>query len=347
MSRERLRALILDDGGLSEVRAALGDLGVTFLEAELGAEPLPEDGEFPLLVTTPARARALSDAAQTPRHHLHLVVAERDGELFDGVRCDFLVQRPVCPEVLRLLLERADYEGPERRRMTRVAIGIPVVVHTSGRSRELAMVQLSTGGCGLVTAQPLDLGAPVRIELPEDVTHPRRLELRGQVLSSRLVRTADGPNFDVSIVFEPLSLSERITLRAVMADQPIDFQPGKRARSGNAAPRRGTRRRPVEGSSGVARVVIGRDPTSEGMRIERDPALELGDAFELALYGGGSAQPIALRGRVEADDGDEGWRVAFEDVSSEAKATLEEWRLARSGRSSGSASFVIAEILED
>lgn len=346
MSRERLRALILDDGDLTEVRDALGHLGVTFLEAERGAEPVAEDGEFPLLVTTPARARALSDGDRKPRHHLHLVVAEHGGEAIDGVRCDFLVQRPVCPEVLRLLVERADYEGPERRRMTRVAIGIPVRVHTSGRSRELVMVQLSTGGCGLVTAQPLDMHAPVRIELPEEVTHPRRLELWGHVLSSRSVRTADGPNFDVSIAFEPLSLSDRITLRAAMAEQPIDFHPHRSAPAGSAPPRRGARRRLSLGRRGVSRVVIGRNPTGDGMRIERDPALALGDTFELAIYFGGHREPIAVCGRVEGDDGDEGWRIAFEDVSAEAKAALEDRRGTLSSDASESAGFVIAEILE-
>ena len=63
------------------MRDALGHMGVTFLEAERGAEPVAEDGEFPLLVTTPARARALSDGDRKPRHHLHLVVAEHGGDI--------------------------------------------------------------------------------------------------------------------------------------------------------------------------------------------------------------------------------------------------------------------------
>ena len=345
MSRQRLRALILDDGDLAEVRAALSDMGVTFLEAEAGAEPLAEDGEFPLMVTTPARARALAANGPGPRHHLHLVVADRHGEAIDGIRCDFLVQRPVNPEVLCLLVERADYEGPERRRMTRVAIGIPVVLDTDGDRLDLIMTQLSTGGCGLVTADPLELDAPVRLELPSELTHPRRLALKGRVLSSRIVTTADGPNFDISIAFEPLSLSDRVTLRSVMAEQPVDFRPRRSAEARGGAPRRGSRRRPVGGRTGVTRVVIGRDLTGDGMRIERDPALALGDAFGLALYCSGRGEAIGLRGHIEADD-DNGWRVAFDDVSPETKAALDALRVALPSGPHQDTGFVIAEILE-
>ena len=177
-----------------------------------------------------------------------------------------------------------------------------------------------------MTADPLELDAPVRLELPSELTHPRRLALKGRVLSSRSVTTADGPNFDVSIAFEPLSLSDRVTLRSVMAEQPVDFRP-----------RRGSRRRPVGGRTGVTRVVIGRDLTGDGMRIERDPALALGDAFGLALYCSGRGEAIDLRGHIEADDDDDGWRVAFDDVkfgdltlntlSGNAKFILPFWRI--------------------
>jgi hypothetical protein len=344
VSRQRLRALILDDGELRELRAALRDMGVPFLEAEAGAEPSPEDGEFPLLVTTPARARALS-AEAPPRHHLHLLVAERRGEPVADVRCDFLLRRPVNPEVLRLLVERAEYEGPERRRMTRVAIGIPVRLRAGDATRDLVMTQLSTGGCGLVTAAPLPEGSPVRLRLPTELTHPRRLEIAGRVLQSRAVITADGPNFDTSIAFDPLPLADRVSLRSLMAEQPVDFRPRRRKPSRREAPRRGGRRRADRGPEPVARVVIGRELSGHGIRIERDPCLALGDSFCLALHCDGRGDPLELSARIVADEQDAGWRVAFEDVTPAAKAALEALRERLPPNPHRDTGFVIAEIL--
>ena len=339
---EELQALILDDGELADVREAFEALGVRYRDEETTA------AEAPLLVTTPRRARAFHANGGPPRHHLHLVVNEPHGELLEGVHCDFLVERPVCAEVLRLLVERAGYEGPERRRMTRVALGVPVEIHTGGRARSGILAQLSIGGCGLVTSLPFDLDADVQLEIPEALVTPRKLELRGRVSSSRPGTTADGTTFDVSVIFEPLSLADRVTVRALMAGQPIDFRPRPDgpATSGGA-PKRGTLRRPIAGRSGVARVVIARDLSASGLQIERDPALVQGDRFDLAIYTGiaGSA-PLRLRGRVAGDDGDAGFRIAFEDVEEAVRRELAVCCRDLPEATADQPGFVIAEILE-
>lgn len=330
---------IVDDGELLDVRAALDALGVRFEE---GAAV--DEGEIPLLVTSAARARGVHRAADGLRHHLHLVVSDADGKALEGVPCDFLLRRPVTKEVLRLLTERACYSGPERRRMTRVAMGAPVVVHVDGRSREAILAQLSIGGCGLVSSRPFDAGAALVVEIPRELTKPRQLRIQGRVLSSRGTTTADGATFDVSVVFDALRLSDRVTLRAIMAGQPIDFRPrgdGK-AQPTSAAPRQ-RRRRPVGGRFGVARVVIGRDLGPEGMRIELDPALEAGAALDLALYGSGGGEAVVLRGTTERDAEEEAWRVRFEGVSAAAAEGIERLRRACGRDGPG---FVIAEILE-
>jgi hypothetical protein len=345
VDRQRRRALILDDGDLVDVRSALRDMGVPFLEVEPGAEPIRSDGGFPLMVTTPARARALLANGRPPRHHLHLLVAEGRGEPLADIPCDFLLPRPVNPEVLRLLVERADYEGPERRRMTRVAIGIPVRLLAGDVERELVMTQLSAGGCGLVTATPLATESPVRLLLPPELTHPRRLELPGRVLQSRPVTTADGPNFDCSIAFDPLPLPDRVSLRSLMAEQPVDFRPRRREEARRGAPRRAGRRQAARRGGEVARVVIGRELSGEGIRIERDPALALGDSFDLALYCDGCRDPIELRGCIVADEAEAGWRVAFQAVTPETKAALEALGERLPGDPHRDAGFVVAELL--
>lgn len=342
MSQPPPQALIADDGELGDVRDALTALGVRFADAE-AADP---GDEIPLLLTTTSRApRRAAAGSPGPRHLLHVVVAEAGAQGLDRVPCDFLLQRPVSKELLRLLVERAGYVGPERRRTTRVALGVPVSLRIGDAERQAILAQLSVGGCGLVTGFPLEVDAPVRLALPQDLTGRRRLAIDGTVLSSRPTRTGDGATFDVSVVFGALALSDRVTLRALMAGQPIDFRPESRLPRAvrGQAPRRGARRRPVAGRSGVARVVIGRDLSATGMRIELDPGLAAGDALELALYGSRNAEAVVLRGRTERDPEEDAWRVHFEDLGEHDARAIE---ALRSSCAADRAGFVIAEILE-
>ena len=206
------------------------------------------------------------------------------------------------------------------------------------------LAQLSVGGCGLVAGFPLDAGSAVLIELPEELTGPRHLEVSGQVLCSRRTTSADGTTYDVSVAFDALQLSDRVTLRALMAGQPVDFRPyADEPAAAGSAPRRGVRRRPVAGASGVARVVIGRDLCQTGMRIELDPGIAPGAALELVLYGNGSSESVILRGRTEMDPEREAWHVHFEDVDEGAAQGIGRLCAALGG---DGAAFVIAEVLE-
>jgi hypothetical protein len=126
-----------------------------------------------------------------------------------------------------------------------------------------------------------------------------------------------------------------------MAGQPIDFRPHLASSAGSVAPRRGSRRRPVAGRKGVARVVIGRDLSALGMRIELDPHVKPGVVLELLIYGGnGGSEVVRVSGRAERDPMAEAWQVRFEDVDAAAARRLDALRAAEG------AGFVIAEILE-
>ena len=230
MAFECPHAVILDDGELDDVRLMLVELGVPYADvAPAGGEP---ERAVPLLISTPARARAHvagEDGCRIPPHYLHIVIWVGDGpvagEALDDIPCDFVVQRPIEPAVLRLLTQRAGYGGPERRRMLRVAIGAPIGLRVGGQRREALLAQLSVGGCGLVADDPPEEGSSVTIEFPPELTAPRELRLHGRVLSARPAIQADKTRYDVSIAFEAIELSDRVTLRAIMAGQPIDFRP--------------------------------------------------------------------------------------------------------------------------
>jgi hypothetical protein len=315
-------ALVLDDGELPDVRAALTAIGVRFADAVEG------DGEreVPLLVTTAARAKALCETPATPRHHLHLVVAGPDDGSLIGVPCDFAIRRPVAASLLRLLAERAGYEGPERRRALRVAIGAPVLVRVGESSREAILAQVSASGCGLVASHSFETNARLVIGIPSELTAPRSLALPGRVLGARRTTTADGETWDISVAFDTLPLGDRVTLRALMAGQPIDFRPRGHAGVDEAGPtsrpRISLRRRRLGGARGGSRIVIGRGLSARGMRVERDPLLQDGDEIMLTLHGGSEAEPVTLPAAVRADAGGTHWFLAFSELEPQTLAAL-------------------------
>jgi hypothetical protein len=71
------------------------------------------------------------------------------------------------------------------------------------------------------------------------------------------------------------------------------------------------------------RVLMGRDLSAGGMRIERLPGIELGDSFRIALYGPSPLEPFEVSARVIRDDGEEGLALGFTDMSPDIAETLE------------------------
>jgi hypothetical protein len=350
MAFECPHAVILDDGELDDIRLMLAELGVPYADAAPTGRKL--ERAVPLLISTPARARAHFTGENDrglPPHYLHLVVWLEDdpdtGKRLADIPCDFVVQRPIEPSVLHLLTLRAGYKGPERRCMLRVAIGTPVGLWVGEQRSQALLAQLSAGGCGLVSDDPPEEGSAVAIEFPRELTAPRELRLRGRVLSARPAIQAEATRYDVSVAFESLDLCDRVTLRAVMAGQPIDFRPKARplADPGPSAPRAPRRRRSVipagadrhsqtrrlfnrqilGGNEGIARILIGCDLSKWGLRVEREAMFELGDELKLALYGGVGDSPVMLKAVVERDDGELGWYLRFEALTPAVAGDIE------------------------
>lgn len=71
------------------------------------------------------------------------------------------------------------------------------------------------------------------------------------------------------------------------------------------------------------RVLVGRDLSVGGMRIERLNGLELGDRLHLALYGEPGEKPLLVWGTVTRDDGNSGVAITFDPVDSTVASRLE------------------------
>jgi hypothetical protein len=70
-------------------------------------------------------------------------------------------------------------------------------------------------------------------------------------------------------------------------------------------------------------VLMGRDLSSGGMRIEAIPDLAPGDRFRLAIYGPDRVEPTMVETEVARDDGESGMALRFLDVTADTAARLE------------------------
>ena len=71
-------------------------------------------------------------------------------------------------------------------------------------------------------------------------------------------------------------------------------------------------------------VLIGRDISSEGMRIEPQADLQPGQVLQLAIYASADEPPIAIRTRVLRNDGPAGVALRFDELSANASRRIEE-----------------------
>lgn len=62
------------------------------------------------------------------------------------------------------------------------------------------------------------------------------------------------------------------------------------------------------------RVLVARDLSMRGMRIEKDNNLEVGDRLHLAIYGDAEEEPFLVWATVDRDDGDSGMALVFDEV---------------------------------
>lgn len=337
-------ALLLDDGELDDVWALLEELRVECLRPEKEAAsraPLPTS----LLVTTPRHALARTRRGLEPgatASLVHVVVVPEGSRRLEAVLersgCDFVVRRPVHPEALRLLILNAVYRGAEKRKMDRVAIGAAVTLRRRGGAREATLVDLSPSGCRLI-AEAVEPGEKLSVMLPAALTGGGELALAGRVVRTEATPSGGAKERSVGVGFDALSAPARRGLRAVLlrhanaklkraakpdaaaatpasrpegwpaehGERPERAEPGERRRN----PRKRYTRVLLARSERASAVLIGRDLSIAGMRVEPDPDLELGDRLKLVLYGQVGIKPILVEAVVARDDGPEGCFLEF------------------------------------
>lgn len=342
--------LVLDDGELDDILLMLHEMEIPFARIRGGAIVAGTQPPRDLLIATPRRIDAVQVAvggAIDPPIRV-MVVNEDSTALRSQLRrsgFDYLVRRPVHAEALRLMLLHCCYKGEERRHEPRVAVGVEISFRAGMLARDATLVDLSSRGCRLLAEHRVELGKRVTVQLPEALDDGGELlELPARIVHVAEADTGGASAFWLGCAFDRLDEPARQAIALIIEDHargPATLRSGANApapRAKSLAPaeeraisvddRRSERRGaysqtiPAFGERAL-RVLVGRDLSAGGMRVERHSDLWLGDHLQLAIYGDAGEEPMLVWGRVERSDGDESLVIRFDPLDETTQARLE------------------------
>jgi len=369
--------LLLHDGELRDVRALLDEVGVSLRERLGPLRPAEARAAWRTVIATPKRLLDFKALPSGPRPTLVSIADGCSNTLraqMQRLRVDFMVDRPVHPTALRLLLLHVLYRGPERRKLDRISIGAPARIKVGLFSKPAILAEISPRGARIVSEHRLAPGTKLKLVIGRELTKSGALRLAATV--ARVI-DADG-QLETGLRFaEPsakaakalnrfLDLHRRgpvqirhhvpdtralpvpalrssaaatgaVTAAPAAPSPPASVAPpataptavGARAEHDEApSDRRSDSRRAYDNrvvalSEEAARVFIGRDISSGGMRVDSHPELGLGARLRLALHAGPRSEPVLVEALVDRDDGDGGVFLRFCSVDDRLQRELD------------------------
>jgi hypothetical protein len=228
----------------------------------------------------------------------------------------------VHSEALRLLVLRALYRGPEKRRGVRVPFGTPVECRIGSLCTDAILAELSTGGCRVMvprTSQPVPPGAGVVVTIPPDGGHGEPLSLFGTVL--RIHAEDDHDDVALAVEFEPLDEAAEEALTGTLMRRVVVHAESPSERREH--PRRSFDQTVKALTVEASRALVGRDVSLGGMRVDPHPDLKPGDAVTLEIYGIQDGEASEVHATVVRDDGPDGMALRFDHVTAEVGRRLE------------------------
>jgi hypothetical protein len=323
--------LLLDDGELDRVSNLLAEIGAEFVHLR-GNEvhdrfQLPRD----LLVTTATRAVWISELDNAPSWSgspLWITIHNQDylpfRERLREIGVHFLVHSAADLEALRLLILYALYGGAEKRDQLRIPVGHDVSFRMGTRTRNATLVELSIHGCRIVAAEEAPSGTRIVITVPEELARGHLFKLPGRVVRAVPEEGEQAGKFSIAIAFEEMTRGAEAELDSILEGRSIGTLVTP---LGEEAPERhaeddleGERRRENRSSYGrkvtaligeATRILLGRDLSTGGMRIEPRPDLRVGSHIRLAIHGSSREEPIIVPATIIRDDGDQGLALRF------------------------------------
>jgi hypothetical protein len=333
------RILLLHDQELGDVHQVLDQIGLPFVERIGKPTELDRHTRWDIIIASQMRMGTFSLTDAT-RPSVRMAVIDNDSRtlrsMLQRLGVEFVVARPVHATALRLLILHVAYRGPERRREARASIGAEVQYRSGLRKRRAVLAELSLRGCRLVTPSALATGKAVKIQLPGQLAEHKPFSISGRVVRSHLAGDGEGEHM-VAVAFHGLSEAQGQQLRRIYechasgparsndstADAYAADSEGIPAER-RTAPRHEFHEHIIALGHEAARVLLCRDISRGGMRVEANETLVAGDDLEVALHARTHSEPMVLDARVSRDDGEKGLVLTFENLTNETAGALQE-----------------------
>jgi len=391
------RVLLAHDGELADVRELLEQIGADFDERTGGLAPEDHATVWKVVVGTPRRVLEIQIGAAGEKPTRIVLFGAESKTLVAMLRrsgVDLMIQRPVHPTALRLLIIHSLYQGPEKRRHQRVTIGTPIRYRTGMLKKTAMIADLSLRGCRLITNEKTERDQAIKVFLGADLGGSKPLVMKGRVVRSGPTEGTGSEAQATAVAFDRVSRDEARLLKEILvahmmgpgvldasdaarvnAAAAMGESGGRQQRQDTAAeaapqtrpqprtgpnvtpgddrregPRYSIDRRIIALGVEATRVLIGRDISLAGMRVESHELLDVGDDLRLALHVRARAEPLVVQARVERDDGEEGMMLGFHGLTESAENYLRKMVtflpiLAARGGDEGSG-VIVSEILE-
>jgi hypothetical protein len=332
------KILLLHDDELEDIRTLLHEFSFPFVER--GGDPTEVDRatEWELIISSQKRLRAFKDS-KTMQNARCIAVIDNDSRKLrsnassHGV--DFVLSRPVHSAALRLLILHCVYRGPEKRRQGRVSAGARVQVRSGLLWRDAILADISLRGARLVCDKPVKPGAKMNLFFPSKTGNTQCFNLTARSLRTT-VATDSSEGHIVAVAFEGLSPVQGQQLRKVFETFKTGPARLERAKAHlacsptarNSEPEERTERRAtprvkfekhvVTVHDEATRVLLCRDISMGGMRVNPNDTLVPGDKLLVAVHIRSRAEPLLVNARVTRDDGDAGLALEFHDLSKDS-----------------------------
>ena len=351
--------LAYDGNTLDDVYDLLAELGAQPRRVKAtGPERLSAWQDVPKLILVDAGdALTLEIPAEADRQGiLRVAIASSQSEILANLLrrlgYQYLIRRPLHRDAIEILLRNLLHKGESRRASPRVVLGIDAALETGirGWQRSCSLLDLSRGGCLLASSRGPALRKRVRLIVGSEFTGDEEMSLTGHVIRRRF-DDASG-KWQVALRFHPPADVQGAKIGRLLQRRTVGPERSSEAAShqgwahrvkywlgleekGAPLPSHPDRRRAPRArmdrhvckldASGtrVTALLTGYDLSSQGMRVQSHPELELGNQFTVSLHDETRKRPLEVPAEVIRDDGPDGLALRFIDVDEELQDRLD------------------------